>query len=179
MTLTELRYIIAVAQEKHFGRAADACFVTQPTLSVAVKKLEFVVLLPTTHRWQKQKTIDPNTLAEENMLLLGQGHCLRDQILSVCYNCRDTITDQHYIGSSLETLRYMVASGLGVTVLPITAAQNKNTKKDPLTYRTFNKPQPKRQIVLAWRKTFPQPKVIDVLRKAVLACKLDGIQPLS
>jgi LysR family hydrogen peroxide-inducible transcriptional activator len=302
MTLTELRYIIAVAQEKHFGRAADACFVSQPTLSVAVKKLEdelgcalfercnneikitpfgeqiiaqaqkvmaeatvlkdmaaiskdqltgvlrlgaiytigpylfptlipqlkklapkmpiaiqedftenfrsklrqgevdvvilslpftepgivtlplynepFVVLLPSTHPWQKQKTIDPNALAEENMLLLGQGHCLRDQILSVCYHCRNTITDQHYIGSSLETLRYMVASGLGVTVLPITAAQSKNTKKEPLTYRNFSKPQPKRQIVLAWRKTFPRPKVIDVLRKAVLACKLEGIQPL-
>lgn len=40
MTLTELKYIVAVARERHFGRAADACFVSQPTLSVAIKKLE-------------------------------------------------------------------------------------------------------------------------------------------
>jgi len=303
MTLTELRYIVAVAQEKHFGRAADACFVSQPTLSVGVKKLEeelgaalfercnneikitpfgkqivaqaqkvlaeaatlkdlaaidkdhlngvlrlgaiatvgpyifptlipqlkklaprmpvaiqedltdnfrvklrqgevdivilalpfaepgivtlplynepFVALLPAAHRWQKLKHINPNDLAEEQMLLLGQGHCLREQILSVCYDCKDTITDHHYTGSSLETLRYMVASGLGVTVMPITAIHANPPEKKQLDYRPFSKPQPQRQVALAWRKTFPRPKVIDVLRKAILACKLAGIQPLS
>jgi LysR family hydrogen peroxide-inducible transcriptional activator len=139
----------------------------------------FVVLLPASHPWRKLKIIDPNTLAEENLLLLGQGHCLRDQILSVCHHCRDNITDQHYVGSSLETLRYMVASGLGITVLPITAAQKQNTNQDPLIYRPFNKTGPRRQIVLAWRKTFPRPQVIAILREAILACNLEGVLPFS
>ena len=252
MTLTELRYIVAVARERHFGRAAEACFVSQPTLSVAVKKLEeelgvmlfernqndvaatpvgadviaqaqrvldeagtirelakhgrdplsgslrlgviysiapyllpvlvprmireaprmplvleenftvrllemlkrgdldvallaqpfsepglmmqpvydepFMVALPAGHAWSARKTIEAADLKKETMLLLGAGHCLRDQVLQVCpelmrFQSSGTEGIQKtFQGSSLETIRHMVASGVGLTVLPASAS---------------------------------------------------------
>ncbi len=250
MTLTELKYIVAVARERHFGRAAEACFVSQPTLSVAIKKLEdelgvqifergssevsitpigaqiveqaqrvleessaikeiakqgkdplagplrlgvihtigpyllpalvpamirsapkmplvlqegltiklleslrlgdidvailaepfpsqgfvtqgvydepFVVAVPNSHPWAKRKSIKSVELKEETMLLLGTGHCFRDQVLEVCpelsrYSQASDGIQKTFEGSSLETIRHMVASGIGITVLPWTA----------------------------------------------------------
>jgi LysR family hydrogen peroxide-inducible transcriptional activator len=308
MTLTELRYITAVARERHFGRAAEACFVSQPTLSVAVRKLEdelgvrlfertasevsvtsagekiveqalrvleevevirqlaehgknqlvgplrlgaintvgpylfpdlipnlhelapemplfveedftavltqklkqgqldvivvsqpyeesgvvtlplyeepFVVLLPSSHPLSKQDTIGQQQLRNESMLLLGSGNCFRDQVIRSCPDCLPGDVSEHRLqhtveGSSLETIRHMVASGMGITVLPCTAAGADRYSQRLLAIRRFAEPAPSRQVVLAWRKTFPRPQVIEVLHQAVARCQLSCVKWLK
>ncbi len=308
MTLTELRYIVALARERHFGRAADACFVSQPTLSVAVKKLEdelgvalfergksevaitpvgervveqarrvleeleavkriareardplegplrlgtiytvgpyllphlvpllraraprmpliveesytarlrerlqageldaivvclpledpgvvsvplyeepFVVLLPAAHPWATREAVGTAELASQTVLLLGAGHCFRDQVVAACPGCAGpTLTpdglQRAMEGSSLETIRHMVASGLGITVLPCTAAAGPGRYASDLTIiRPFTDP-PRRHVALAWRVTFPRPQAIEALRRAIVACGLDCVTYLT
>lgn len=307
MTLTELRYIVAVARERHFGRAAETCFVSQPTLSVAVKKLEeelgvqlfergpaevtvtpaggrvveqaqraleeaekirnianstgdplegtlklgiiftiapyllpqlipvlrrrapkmplileenytatlserlkrgdidaaivalpfsepgitvtplydeaFVVALAKTHAWAARKSIAAAELAHENLLLLGSGHCFRDQVLNACPALnRSSATpgslQKTVEGSSLETIRLMVASGMGMTVLPASAVPVKRAAADLLTYIPFSRPVPDRRVVLASRSSFPRGAALDVVRDAVIACDLHGATPI-
>jgi len=308
MTLTELRYIVALARHRHFGRAAEACFVSQPTLSVAVKKLEdelgvalferrknevqvtatgeriiaqaqrvleeadaivdlahahqdqlaaplrlgaiytigpyllppliamlheqaphmplvvqenftarlaeqlrqgeldavllslpfadpgivtlplydepFVVLLPASHPWTAREAIAAEALGGETLLLLGAGHCFREQVMSACPGCRAEATargglQQAVEGSSLETIRHMVASGMGITVLPCTAAGAERYSQRLVVIRRFQAPAPSRRVALAWRSSFPRPKAIEALRRAVLACELSCVQPVS
>ena len=306
MTLTELRYIVAVARERHFGRAADACFVSQPTLSVAVKKLEeeldvkiferggndvsvtalgeaivrqaqvvieqaaavkeiaksgkdplsgplklgiiytigpyllpelvrqaiertpqmplmlqenftvklldmlrtgeldcaimaepfpdaglavaplydepFMVAVPKSHPLAKRKLISPEELKRETMLLLGTGHCFRDQVLEVCPEFARFSSDadgirKSFEGSSLETIKHMVASGMGVTVVP-----RSSVPKGPqphVAYVKFTSPVPTRRVVLAWRRSFTRYEAIAALRNAVYACELEGVERLS
>lgn len=301
MTLTELRYIVALARERHFGHAAEACFVSQPTLSVAVRKLEeelgvaiferagsdltvtpigerivaqaqralqeaesvkdvakagqdqlsgplrlgaiytigpyifpplipllhkhapdmplvieenftavlagklkrgeldviiislpfaepgivtlplyrepFVVLLPAAHPLTARETLRADDLTDEAMLLLGAGHCFRDQVIDACPDCapnRQRSADSHHVveGGSLETIRHMVASGMGITVLPCTAAGADRYARRLLAIRRFAGKAPYRDVALAWRVSFPRPQVIDVLRDAVAGCNL-------
>jgi LysR family hydrogen peroxide-inducible transcriptional activator len=307
MTLTELKYIVAVAREKHFGRAAEACFVAQPTLSVAIKKLEdelgvviferggtevsmtplgaqivaqaervleqtnsireiakqnkdplagpfrlgiiytiapyllpplvktmidrvpqmplvlqenltvkliellrqgeidaaimalpfaapgmlaqplydepFVVALPSQHPWAGKKEISPQELKSETMLLLGNGHCFRDQVLEVCPEMSRFSTSSDGIartfeGSSLETIRHMVASGIGITVLPRASVPDMDNRQGMLRYVPFETPVPTRCVVLAWRKSFPRTAAIEAIRQAVLSCDLPGVAML-
>lgn len=307
MTLTELRYIVAVARERHFGRAAEACHVSQPTLSVAVKKLEdelgvtlfernrgevavtpvgeqvvaqaqrtleaadavalaarqgqdqlngplrlgaiftiapylmpylipilretaprmplvieenytarlaerlkqgdldaiilslpfdepgivalplydepFVAVLPAGHPWSGREALGLQDMASENLLLLGSGHCFRDQVLELCPNCHRTVTSDHSIqrtveGSSLETIRHMVASGMGITILPCTAAGADRYAHRLLTVRRFTPPVPARRVALAWRVSYPRPKAIEAVRQAVLDADLSCIEPI-
>jgi len=300
MTLNELRYIVAVARERHFGRAAEACHVSQPTLSVAVKKLEdelgirlferrkgdisvtpigeqvigqaqrvleeasglrqiaaqgkdqlagplrlgaiytigpyllpnliprladaapkmplvveenytavlserlkqgdldviiislpfeepglrtlplyeepFVLLIPSSHPFNQRKRVDVDKLSREDVLLLGSGHCFRDQVLEICPDCLRKSSEGHprhaMEGSSLETIRYMVASGLGVTVLPCTAAGAERFSERLLEIRRFSGKSPSRVVALAWRKSFPRPEAINLLRETIQACRL-------
>ena len=301
MTLTELKYIVALARERHFGRAAEKCFVSQPTLSVAVKKLEdelgailfergqndvrptpvgeqivaqaervlaeasrvkelaeaagdplagplrigaiytigpyllpklvplvkerapkmpliieesftarlleslkrgdldvavlalpieepglvaqpvydeaFRVLVPVGHPWVKQKAIDPAHLLDEPLLMLGRGNCFRDQVLDLCTQAGHG-GPQVLEGSSLETIRHMVASGVGITVMPATAVDG-IPKTDPLLRsRPFVEPTPTRRIGLVWRASFPRHQAIDLVRKALLDCRLPGTSPI-
>ena len=292
MTLTELKYVVMLAQEQHFGHAAEKCYVSQPTLSVAVKKLEeelgaaiferskssvyitpignkiveqakrvleqaniikelassghnqlkgpikigsiftiapylfpsmipslraitddmqliieedlteslrpklrngeldaiiialpfrepdvvtqpiyeeeFVVLMPKEHPWTKLTHIDTNQLSSDNLLLLGKGHCFSEQVLEACPLVKEgEFSDGRTIvnGSSLETIRYMVASGLGVTVLPKSAVMN--IDHSLLEVRPFTAPAPKRTVALAWRASYPRPSAIEAVSQAI------------
>jgi LysR family hydrogen peroxide-inducible transcriptional activator len=303
MTLTDLRYLIALARERHFGRAAEKCHVSQPTLSVAIKKVEeelgvqlfersatevkitstgkrivsqaekvlleaaqipeiaasgkdplagplrlgviytigpyllprlipkvhalaprmpliiqenyttrlaealkggeldvivvslpfeeagivaqpiydepFRVLMPATHPWTNLDHIDPERLAEDQLLLLGSGNCFRDQVLEVCPHCRNVSGLQRTLeGSSLETIRHMVATGLGVTVLPSSAADDLPAQNPLVAVRPFSDPEPTRRVALAWRVTYPRNGAIDVLRAAILESELPGVRPV-
>ena len=269
MTLTELKYITALAREKHFGHAAEACFVSQPTLSIAVKKLEdrlkvtlfernknsiqvtpvgeriveqaakvlseasllediakaagdplsgplrigaiytigpyllphlipqikslapnmplyveenytgvlrrklaqgeldiilislpftepdiltlslyeepFVVLMPHHHPLTKKKTVGAADLADNNVLMLGDGHCFREQILEALPPLRPDYpgapdNSQPIEGSSLETLRHMVASDFGVTILPQTARRRRSLCRRSVGYPALCQP---------------------------------------
>jgi LysR family hydrogen peroxide-inducible transcriptional activator len=301
MTLTELRYIVALARERHFGRAAEKCFVSQPTLSVAVKKLEeelgvvlferggsevtatpvgtrvveqaqrvleeaaaikniaeqgkdelaaplrfgaiytigpylmpqlipllhkraprmplliqenythrlaellktgeldvvalslpfeesgivtqavydepFRVLMPAEHPWAKRNRIPATDLCRENLLLLSTGNCFREQVLQTCSGverANDTM-QQSLEGSSLETIRHMVASGVGITVLPSAAAEGRTVENRLTAVRPFAPPVPSRRVALAWRRSFPRPRAVEAVRQAILACKLPGV----
>jgi LysR family hydrogen peroxide-inducible transcriptional activator len=304
MTLSELRYIVAVARERHFGHAAESCFVSQPTLSVAVKKLEeelgvglfergqgevsltpagerivaqaqrvleeagvirelasqskdqlvgalrvgaiytvgpylfphlvpilakraehmpliikedytsmlsdqlkrgdldviiiaypydepgiqtrhlydegFSVLLPTQHPLTGQKTIRPAQLQNESVLLLGEGHCFREQVLRICPDCHQKSPSEgsfqrNLEGGSLETIRYMVASGIGVTILPDTAIGLNHVPWDLLVSRPLQAKGSQRRVALAWRKSFPRPEAINLLWESIRQCNLPGI----
>lgn len=301
MTLTELKYIVALARERHFGRAAEKCFVSQPTLSVAVKKLEeelgailfergqndvrttpvgeqivaqaervlaeanrvkeladaagdplagplrlgaiytigpyllpklvplvkerapkmplmieesftarlleslkrgdldvavlalpveepglvaqpvydetFRVLVPTAHPWAKKKNVAPDELLGEPLLMLGRGNCFRDQVLDLCTAAGEG-GPQVLEGSSLETIRHMVASGVGITVMPATAVDSIPKTDSLLRVRPFAEPQPSRRVGLVWRASFPRHQAIDILRRALLDCRLPGTSPI-
>ncbi len=303
MTLTELRYIVTLARERHFGRAADKCHVSQPTLSVALKKVEqrlgtllferssadvrltplgeqvaaqaervleeaakldeiamrgkdplvgplrlgviytiapyllprlipslharapqmplylqenftvrlaeqlrrgeldvavlalpftepgivtravydepFRVALPAGHPLCKRRTIPSEDLTAEHLLLLGQGNCFRDQVVQACPHLSEPGGLERALeGSSLETLRHMVASGAGMSVVPASAVETWPRDESLLSIRPFAEPVPTRRVVLAWRVTFPRPQAIDALRDAILAAPPPGVQPL-
>ena len=307
MTLTELRYVVAVARERHFGKAAEACFVSQPTLSVAVKKLEeelglmlfergpgevsitpagqkiveqaqrvleeaarvreiaaagrdplagslrlgaiytigpyllpklipilrrsapqmplhiqenfthrlaemlkagevdvilvalpfdepgivtapvydepFLVAVPKGHPWEGRKRVSSEELARESLLLLGEGHCFRDQVLEFCHALRSKERSgiaKTVEGGSLETIRQMVASGVGVTVLPSTSVSPGHSGAgDLIRVLPFSPPVPVRRVGLAWRRSFPRPEAIEALRKGILACNLPQVAKLA
>lgn len=300
MTLTELRYIVALQQTGHFGKAAERCHVSQPTLSIAIKKLEdelevalfergrshvratplgqkiiqqaqavleqanqireladqgkdplgsrlsvgaiytvgpylfpcfvpvlqklapgmplyieenftavlreklrageldaiiialpftepdvvtqtlyeepFVVLMPGDHPLSKLPQVPMRALEKETVLLLGEGHCFRDQVLAACPGLKRSLSQtdaqlQSVVeGSSLETLKHMVASRLGITVLPLSAAQTAPYGRGTLTIRPFADPAPRRTVALAWRASFPRHQAIDILSQAIRQC---------
>ena len=159
----------------------DAIFVALPfnetdVVSRAVYDEPFLVLLPEDHPLTAQKTIDPAALIHHRVLLMGEGHCFRDQVLDACPGLQQAIHDLsaktgHAVveGSSLETLKHMVASGLGITVLPKSAADVATYGKHTLAVRPFAEPAPKRTIALAWRASYPRHQAIDILTEALKA----------
>lgn len=308
MTLTELKYIVAVARAKHFGHAAEACYVAQPTLSVAIKKLEdelgvvlferggaeisvtplgaqiiaqaervleqtaaikelakqnkdplagplrlgviytigpyllpplvkhviervpqmplilqenftvrllellrqgeldaaimalplpehgmsmqvlydepFVVAMPQHHPWAKRKSVSAQDLKSETMLLLGNGHCFRDQVLEVCpemarFSSPGNGMQRTFEGSSLETIRHMVASGIGLTVLPRASVPDMDERNGMLSFVPFEAPVPSRRVVIVWRKSFTRRAAIEAICAAVAACELPGVNMLA
>ena len=121
------------------------------------------------------------------MLLLGTGHCFRDHVLEVCPEFARFSNDAEGIrksfeGSSLETIKHMVASGMGVTVVPrlsIAHGMDDPQSRALVTYIPFEAPVPTRRVVLAWRRSFPRYEAIAALRNAVYACALEGVTRLS
>jgi LysR family hydrogen peroxide-inducible transcriptional activator len=149
----------------------------------------FVVALPAGHPWEKREAIDAQDLKQETMLLLGSGHCFRDHVLGVCpelmrFSQNADGIQKTFEGSSLETIRHMVASGVGITVLPRTSVQEVSvhaTGVDSglLSYVPFTEPQPDRRVVLAWRKSFTRMPAIDAICDAIRACDLPGTRKLE
>ena len=129
----------------------------------------FQVVVPQRHPWAKRKTIDPSELAGEHAILLNVGHCFRDQVLESCpeLNRGDAPVTR---SNSLETIRNMVASGLGISVLPRDALTPKYHSRLVVPV-PFAKPVPSRRIALAYRKSFPRPAAIAAIRAAVAACR--------
>ncbi len=129
----------------------------------------FQVVVPQSHPWAKRKTIDPCELAGEHAILLNVGHCFRDQVLESCpeLNRGDATVTR---SNSLETIRNMVASGLGISVLPRDALTPKYHSRLVVPV-PFAKPVPSRRIAVAYRKSFPRPAAIAAIRDAVAACR--------
>jgi LysR family hydrogen peroxide-inducible transcriptional activator len=276
MNLRDLKYLVALADLRHFGKAADACFVSQPTLSTQIRKLEeelgvvlveraprkvmltaagqdvvqrarrivadvdemkeaarrsrdpesgalrlgvfptlgpyllphvvpqlrerfpqlelllteeksdvllqrlregrldaallalplhddqlhaeflfeepFLLAAPVGHPLAKQKTLSMDALGEETLLLLEDGHCLRDQALDVC-RLAGAQEKSGFRATSLETLRQMVAAGVGVTLLPALSVQAPIVQPAGIRLVPFRKPAPSRRIALVWRKS--------------------------
>ena len=295
MTLTELKYVVALAQERHFGRAAQKCFVTQPTLSLALAKLEdelemklfernknevlvtsrgqaiveqarrvldevnkishlarggqdqltgalrigaiptigpyllpdlipllrkrapgmplvieenltgnlapmlrdgeldvviialpfsipgvrtevlyeepFSVVVPEGHPWGERKAVKPDELADQNLLVLNNGHCFRAQVLEACPGQSNTAMPEGRAGSSLETIRAMVSSGLGVSVLPASALTPRHASKLLLTV-PFQAPVPSLKVALAWRTSFDRPLAVQAVAEAIRGIKM-------
>jgi LysR family hydrogen peroxide-inducible transcriptional activator len=281
ITLAELRYIVALADHRHFGRAAAACHITQPTLSAALKKVEttlrvklfersprgvsatatgaevtvaaravldamqrivdlagrgreplsgpirlgmiptlgpyllprvapllarefpklslvfrelktadltdeiahhhldagflalpvppgpfvvapifeepFLLVAPRRHPLAARKTVAESDLEGQRVLLLDEGHCLRDQALSICQEAGAEASDGvDFRATSIETLRHMVAAGMGITLLPRLAVADDEEARSGVAVRPFSGSAPGRRIALVWRKTHPR-----------------------
>ena len=145
----------------------------------------FMVAVPSGHPLAQRAHIAADELKQETMLLLGTGHCFRDHVLEVCPEYARFASDAEGIrksfeGSSLETIRYMVASGMGITVVPQLAVSTYDRADGAahVVYVPFEAPVPSRRVVLAWRRSFTRYEAIAALRNAVMACKLDGVTRL-
>jgi LysR family hydrogen peroxide-inducible transcriptional activator len=129
----------------------------------------FQVVVPQGHKWTRRRSVRPDELASEHAILLNVGHCFRDQVLDACPELNRG--EAHVTRTnSLETVRNMVASGLGVSVLPRDALTPKYHSRLVVPV-PFVRPAPSRRIVLACRKSFPRPEAIAVIRDAVGACR--------
>ncbi len=142
----------------------------------------FLVAVPKAHHLAKRKKISSEELKKETMLLLGTGHCFRDHVLEVCPEFARFSSDTEGIkksfeGSSLETIKHMVASGMGITVVPSLSVPSE--VHSHLRFIPFEAPVPTRRVVLAWRRSFTRYEAIAALRNAVYACDLPGVTRLS
>ena len=142
----------------------------------------FMVAVPQRHPLAKRKSIPAEELKQETMLLLGTGHCFRDHVLEVCPEYARFSSDAEGIrksfeGSSLETIKYMVASGMGITVVPQLSIPAE--PQPHLAYVPFAAPVPTRRVVLAWRRSFTRYEAIAALRNAIYACPLPGVARLT
>ena len=175
-----------------------------PDTNLAVAPLydePFVAAVPATHPLAAREHITAEEIKQETMLLLGNGHCFRDHVLEVCPEFARYSNDAEGIrksfeGSSLETIKHMVAAGMGVTLVPRLgvpsaallprtaaveqAAQTMNSLEfTHLRYLPFSGEAPSRRVVLAWRRSFTRYEAIAALRNAVYACELPGVHRLS
>ena len=142
----------------------------------------FMVAVPATHPLASRSSISAEALKRETMLLLGAGHCFRDHVLEVCPEYARFSSDAEGIrksfeGSSLETIKHMVASGMGITVVPRLSVPTEPQRH--VVYLPFDAPVPRRRVVLAWRRSFPRYEAIAALRNAIYACELPGVERLS
>ncbi|MCL2635053.1 MAG: LysR substrate-binding domain-containing protein [Betaproteobacteria bacterium] len=127
----------------------------------------FRVIVPRGHAWEKKEFMNPEEVAGDEVLLLKAGNCFRDQVLDACPQVSSPETDIR-LGHSIGTIRCMVASGLGVSVLPEGALRHPYNS-DMISVIPFRSPPPSRRIALAWRAGFVRPKAIDALLAAVRA----------
>lgn len=167
-----------------------------PDTGLAVAPLydePFLIAVPSTHPLASREAISAQELKRETMLLLGTGHCFRDHVLEVCPEFARFSSDAEGIrksfeGSSLETIKHMVAAGMGITVVPRLSvpkealeAKSRRRKDDAayVKYIPFEGDPPTRRVVLAWRRSFTRYEAIAALRNAVYACELNGVNRLT
>jgi LysR family transcriptional regulator, hydrogen peroxide-inducible genes activator len=142
----------------------------------------FMVALPKSHPLAGKAAISADELKQDKMLLLGTGHCFRDHVLEVCpeyarFSSNAEGIRKSFEGSSLETIKHMVSSGMGITVVPQLSVPDE--PQPHLRYVPFARPVPTRRVVLAWRRSFTRYEAIAALRNAVYACELKGVTRLS
>ena len=158
----------------------------------------FLAAVPSSHALANKEHISAQELKSETMLLLGAGHCFRDHVLEVCPEFARFSSDadgikRSFEGSSLETIKHMVAAGMGVTLVPrlsvpkAALANNSNNRKKE-TEETYIRyipivdeglSPPTRRVVLAWRKSFTRYEAIAALRNSIYECDLQGVTLLS
>ncbi|OQW33028.1 MAG: LysR family transcriptional regulator [Nitrospira sp. SG-bin1] len=143
-------------------------------LTAALYDEPFLAVVPTGHPWQKKKLLDSHLLATQKVLLPHAGHCFRQQVLDACPELSRS-DGEGWQGNSLETIRQMVVSGFGITVLPCSALTPKYRNKRLVAIKLAD-PVPGRRIGLAWRRGFTRPQVIEVIREAVHALKVPGFK---
>ena len=146
-------------------------------LTTALYDEPFQAVVPAGHPWHKKKLLDSRQLGTEKVLLPHAGHCFRQQVLDACPELSRSDAEGLQ-GNSLETIRQMVVSGLGITVLPCSALTPKHQNKRLIAIKLAD-PVPGRRIGLAWRRGFTRPQVIDVIRGAVHALKVPGLKMVT
>ena len=157
----------------------------------------FVAVLPVNHPLAVRESISSDELKNETMLLLGTGHCFRDHVLEVCpefarFSSNAEGIRKSFEGSSLETIKHMVASGMGVTLVPRLSVPAEALKPKPKGRKELEqivrylpvrdgegREPPMRRVVLAWRRSFTRYEAIAALRNAIYACELPGVKRLS
>jgi LysR family hydrogen peroxide-inducible transcriptional activator len=167
-----------------------------PDTGLAVAPLydeAFLAAVPSTHPLAARKTVTSQELKSETMLLLGAGHCFRDHVLEVCPEFARFSSDAEGIrksfeGSSLETIKHMVAAGMGVTLVPRLSVPKEALQTRPsrrmedhafVKYIPFDGDPPVRRVVLAWRRSYTRYEAIANLRNSIYACELPGVKRLS
>ena len=165
----------------------------------------FMAAVPSNHPLAARASVTAEELKKETMLLLGTGHCFRDHVLEVCpefarFSSSAEGISKSFEGSSLETIKYMVAAGMGITLVPRLGvpkealacapvakksarrkAQEALAAEQPsfIRYLPFDGHVPTRRVVLAWRRSFTRYEAIAALRNAIYACELPGVTRLS
>ncbi|ENS9216083.1 LysR family transcriptional regulator OxyR, partial [Neisseria gonorrhoeae] len=137
----------------------------------------FFVIVPKGHSFEELDAVSPRMLGEEQVLLLTEGNCMRDQVLSSCSELAAKQRIQGLTntlqGSSINTIRHMVASGLAISVLPATAL----TENDHMLFSIipFEGTPPSRRVVLAYRRNFVRPKALSAMKAAIMQSQLHGV----
>jgi len=118
----------------------------------------FLFVTSPTHPLAKKSTVEEKDLEDERVLLLDEGHCLRDQALSICRRAgaASESAEGDFRATSIETLRHMVGAGMGSTLLPALSVASDEEARSHVAVRPFKSPRPGRKMVLAWRKTHPR-----------------------
>lgn len=156
----------------------------------------FMAAVPSNHPLAQQDAVTTTDLKNETMLLLGSGHCFRDHVLEVCpefarYASNAEGIRRTFEGSSLETIKHMVAAGMGVTLVPrlsvpkdaLESPRRRATDDPHIRYLPIHDEDghepPSRRVVLVWRRSFTRYEAIAALRNAVYACELSGAKLLT
>ena len=169
-----------------------------PDTGLAVAPLydePFFAAVPMTHALAQQDSVTTEQLKNETMLLLGNGHCFRDHVLEVCpefarFSSNAEGIRKSFEGSSLETIKHMVAAGMGITLVPRLsvpreALESKKRRQEDafIKYLPVQDGKgalpPTRRVVLAWRRSFTRYEAIAALRNAIYGCELPGVTRLS
>lgn len=160
----------------------DAAIVALPFVenSILTRPLydeSFKLIVPINHPWAERSEISSEEIDGVEMLLLKAGNCFRDQVLESCPHLSLPEGDFR-LGHSIETIRQMVASGLGVSVLPASAV-NSEYHNNLIKVIPFKPPVPIRRVVLAWRPAFVRPRAIEALFEAVRRMKNPDLRLLA